>query len=114
MQQRPKIQWQHARDLTEEIEKKEKRVKEAKTELDNLQAACKHDWNETIHHPDTEEWKYLTHPDSEKERSLAMSGHPPTGIKVGEAEHWTRTCLICGLTEKTSKIEEIKKAVPKW
>jgi len=114
MQQRPKIQWQHARDLTDEIGKLERRLKEAKKELADLRVACNHDWLDTKHHPNTEEWKHLTHPDPEKERRLAMGGHPPTGFKVGEQEHWTRTCRICGLTERTTKTEAKTKIEPKW
>jgi hypothetical protein len=109
-------EMERATSLIDEIDNLERRLKNSREELEGLQDACDHMWGDTIHHPSTEEWKYLTHPDPEQERRLAMTGHPPTGIKVGEPEHWTRTCRKCGLSERTEKVkrEPMTHTIPQW
>jgi len=88
----------------EDIKRLEQQLKDAKTNQENSERNCSHQWNEVKYDPEKFREEYLT---GEYE-TQGIHMWPKTSFRNASKQRWSRTCKKCGKTEYTYEQKAVK------
>ena len=81
------------------ISSTQRTLDDAKGELENIQRRCRHDWD-TKYTPDCRK-AYIVPADPPG--TMGVDRRPEVHVPSETTPKWTRTCLICGKQETTTR-----------